>query len=298
MGFTIVSDGGCDLPLDYIKQHDIGMVSCYVSLDGEHYQKNYVDLTIDEFYDAIITKRSIPRTTLPSIQDYYEVFEREIREGRSVLCVCMSSELSGSYQSAMNAKRMIEEEYREAILMVVDSRVDTVLQGLLIQECVRMRADKMPIQNVFKAMEEIKYTGKIYFSIDSMEYLIKGGRINNLVHIINSKLGIKPVLALRNGEHHLIGITRCHRRSMEMLIEQICKAFCSTGEDPNNYLWIVGSGVNRESALQLKKAIEEKLNISISTDIQTIGAVIASHTGPYPVGVAWLKKYNEKQDNS
>lgn len=297
MGFAIVSDGGCDLPLDYIDKNHVDIVSCYVSLDGENYRKNYSDFSIDEFYDILARKRSMPRTTLPSIYDYYEVFEQEIMNGSEILCICMSSELSGSYQSAMNAKCMIEEKYSEAILKVIDSRVDTVLQGLLIQECVRMRADGLSMQNVFDAIEKIKYTGRIFFSIDSMEYLKKGGRIKNLVQILNIKLGIKPVLAINNGEHHLIGVTRCHRKAIEMLMEQVRKTFCNTGEDPNDYQWVVGSGLNRERALRLKEAIEEMLNINIQTEIQKIGVVIVSHTGPYPVGVAWLKKYNTNLEN-
>ncbi|SHM82440.1 EDD domain protein, DegV family [Anaerosporobacter mobilis DSM 15930] len=290
MGYVIISDGGCDLEQKYLLDNNLVIVPCYVSFDGNTYLRNYVDISVEEFYNKIKEENIFPRTSLPAVHDYYVVFEQLAKTGDKVLCICMTSNLSGSYQSAINAKDMILEKYQDAIIHIIDSRVNTVLQGLLIQECVRLKKSGMEIETLIQYIEGVKNTGRIYFAIGNMKLLSKGGRTQNLARLVNIKVGIKPVLMLRDGEHHFVGMTRNRQKSIIKLLDAVCDYFKNTKKSPKEYLWVVGYGLDIEEANILKEKLEEMLDIKSIVKIQRIGVIIASHTGPHPIGVAFMKK--------
>ena len=100
--FRIFSDGACDIPLDDINKLDITTIPFYVSLDGENYNKELTELSLDKFYDALINNKVFPKTSLPSVSDYTDAFENVLSKGMDVLCFTITDTLSGSYQSALS----------------------------------------------------------------------------------------------------------------------------------------------------------------------------------------------------
>ena len=122
----IVSDGSLDLSQEITKEHDIEVVPFYLSFDSETYQKEMV-----EYPDVF------PKSSMPSVDDFYQVFEKSAKEQIPVICICITRKFSGSLQSATVAKEMIEEEYPDAKITLIDSTVNTVLQGLFVLEACR-----------------------------------------------------------------------------------------------------------------------------------------------------------------
>lgn len=196
--YHIVSDGSCDLPPALVREIGVTVVPFYVSFGDENYQKEIEEIGIREFYQKMVDNPKIyPKSSMPSVQDYVEVFEPLVREGKPVICICITTKFSGSMQSALNARQMLLEEYPEAEITVMDATVNTVLQGLLVLEAVRLRDRGTSCQDTIKRLEEIKGTGRIFFTIGGMEYLQHGGRIGKVAGVAGSVLGIRPVITLK-----------------------------------------------------------------------------------------------------
>ena len=109
--FELISDGSCDLPEDYVQANEVTVVPFYVTFDGENYFKEGTQMSVREFYQRMVDNPEIfPKTSMPAIQDYADVFTRFAREEKPVICICISSKFSGSYQAAVNAREVVLEE--------------------------------------------------------------------------------------------------------------------------------------------------------------------------------------------
>lgn len=109
--FEIFCDSSCDTPTDLLNQYKIRRIPFYVSFDQEHYEKEIEELSISDFYKRLTSEKVFPKTSLPSVQDYLVKFKETLKEGREILCVCLTSKFSGSYQSAVTARMILEEDY-------------------------------------------------------------------------------------------------------------------------------------------------------------------------------------------
>ena len=205
----IISDGSLDLSRELTRERDILVVPFYVSFDGETYLKEGVELDIREFYQRMVDHPDVfPKTSMPSVDDYYQVFLPLAKQDVPMICICITTKFSGSMQSALNAKAILEEEYPNAQIYVCDSTVNTVLQGIYVLEAVRLRDAGKSYQESIDRLNEIKSSGRIFFTVGNMEYLKHGGRIGKVASVAGSLLGIKPIITLKEGEIFPSGIGR------------------------------------------------------------------------------------------
>ena len=196
--FHIISDGSCDLPEALVKEKNLTVVPFYVSFDDEHYLKEGAEIGVRDFYQQMVDRKGVyPKSSMPSAQDYVEVFRPYVRDGVPVICICITTKFSGSMQSALSARNMLLEEYPEAKIAVIDSCINTVLQGLYVLEACALRDSGMGYEAVIARLEEIKSTGRIFFTVGDMEYLKHGGRIGKVAAVAGSILGIRPVITDR-----------------------------------------------------------------------------------------------------
>lgn len=296
MSYKIVTDGSCDLSNEIVNKNNLTVVPFYVSFDEQTYKKEKVELDIREFYQYIVDNPTVfPKTSLPSAQDYIDVFEPIIKNGEDILCICISTKFSGSYNSATNAKDILLETYPNANIEVIDATVNTVLQGILVEEAVRMKENGLTLKEAVDNINRIKATGRIIFTVGNLDYLIHGGRIGKVMGKASNTLGIKPLIILKEGEIFSNGIARGRKRAIQKLLEQIQEHFTEVNENPDNYRFVIGFGYDYEEALHFREELLQSLskysNIK-DVDIYQIGATIAVHTGPYPIGVGLLKKYD------
>lgn len=288
--FKIISDGSCDLGLERAAKYDIEVVPFYVSFDSENYEREIVDIGIRDFYNRMVEEKgTFPKSSCPSVDDYYKVFLPHVEKGEEVLCLCITSKFSGSYNSAMNAKNMILEEYPDASVEVIDTMVDTVLQGLYVIEACKLRDANFSLKDAVKRLEEITPSGRIFFTVGSMDYLVHGGRAGKAAGIIAGTLGIKPMIVLKDGEIHAGGIAHGRKKSMTKVAELIHKYLKETGDSIDDYEIVVGYGYDYDEALSFRDMIERETGKS-GIDTFQIGATIAVHTGPYPLGVGMIEK--------
>ena len=289
----IVSDGSLDLPQEFTKEKDIEVVPFYVSFDSKTYKKEVVEIGIRDFYQEMVDYPNVfPKSSMPSADDFYHVFEKSAKENIPVICICITKKFSGSLQSATVAKGMIEEKYPQAKITVIDSTVNTVLQGLFVLEACRLRDMGMDYEEIIEKILPIRETGRILFTVGSIDYLQHGGRIGKLAGIAAGALGIKPMITLKEGEIFSSGLARGRVRSMKKVVDMTREYLDEVNAKPGEYSFCIGYGYDYEEAVKfremLKDLVKERLGIE-EIGIYQIGATIGVHTGPYPIGIGIIK---------
>lgn len=293
--FHIISDGSCDLPIELTKEKNIKVVPFYVSFDDEHYLKENVDIGIREFYQQMVDRKGVyPKSSMPSTQDYVDAFLIYAREGIPVICICITTKFSGSMQSAVNAREIVLEDYPKAQITIIDSTINTVLQGLYVLEAVKLRDEGTSYQDAVVRLEQIKSTGRIFFTVGDMEYLKHGGRIGKVAAVAGSVLGIRPVITLKNGEIYPSGIGRGRKRTTEKALELLADYIEKSGMSADCFSIAVGFGYDVEEGKEFRNHALDVLR-SRGFDLKQIpayqiGATIGVHTGPYPLGFGVIEK--------
>lgn len=293
--FHIISDGSCDLSEELVQEKNITVVPFYVSFDDEHYLKENVEIGIRDFYQQMVDRKGVyPKSSMPSVQDYTDVFLPYVREGIPVICICITTKFSGSMQSALNARSALLEEYPDAGITVIDSCVDTVLQGLYVLEAAAMRDRGMSYEETIARLEEIRSTGRIFFTVGNMEYLQHGGRIGKVAAVAGSVLGIRPVITLKEGEIFPSGIGRGRKSTTEKAIELLAAYLAAAGKGIENFSITIGFGYDYEEALAFRdhtlEVLRKKGYDIREIPVRQIGATISVHTGPYPLGFGIIEK--------
>lgn len=294
--YKIVTDGSCDLPRELTDKKGLSVVPFYVSFDGEHYYKEMEEMGVREFYDKMVADpKTFPKSSMPSVQDYVDVYLPLAKEGTAIISICITTKFSGSMQSALSAKEIVSETYPEAEITVIDATVNTVLQGIYVLEAVSMLEKNVPYEQAIAKLEEIKSTGRIFFTVGDMEYLKHGGRIGKLTGIAGSVLGIKPLITLKEGEIFPSGVTRSRKKSMEKVLDLLDDYFKEFHVDMKDYSLAVGFGYDYEEACHFREMVmdflKERGQDTGEIPIYQIGATISVHTGPYPIGVGIIKRH-------
>lgn len=295
MEFQIITDGSCDLGEELVKKNEIKVVPFYVSFNETDYYKEIEEIPVRKFYQKMIANPTLfPKSSLPAVQDYIEAFTPFVKQKIPILCICITTKFSGSYNSANNAKIMLKEIYADAEITVMDAAMNTVLQGIFVLEAARMKKNGYSYKKTIRILEQIRPTGRIFFTIDSMDYLVNGGRVGKLMGLAASTLGIKPLIQLKEGEIFPNGITRNRNKAKQKLIQQTKEYFQDINKNPDNYIIVVGYGYDKDEAIEFRDnlldSIKSYSNIK-NIDIFQIGATIGVHTGPYPIGIGLLQRY-------
>lgn len=290
----IISDGSLDLSRSLTGEKDIQVVPFYVSFDSKTYFKEIEEMDIREFYQKMVDKPDVfPKTSMPSVDDYYQVFAPLAAEGTPVICICITAKFSGSLQSANTARDMVLEEYPDARIAVIDSQVDTVLQGIYVLEACRLRDLGWEYDRIVERMLEIRESGRIFFTIGNIDYLKHGGRIGKLAGIAGSALKIKPLITLKEGEIFNSGISRNREKSMQKVVDLLREYLDERNAQPGEYSFVIGFGYDYDEACRfrdsLRDLVRERLGIE-EISIYQIGATIGVHTGPYPIGVGIIRR--------
>ncbi len=289
--YVLISDGSCDLSLEEAKKLNLLVIPFYIEFGDEPHFKEGSEISTQEFLQKMIDNpQTFPRTSLPSPQDYIEIFESALKEGKDVICFCITTKFSGSYNSATNAKMILAEEYPDRKITIVDTMVNTVLQGLIVREACKLRDNGASYEEVVKAVEENKKTGRIFFTVSGLSYLQNGGRIGKLSSVIGDFLKINPLICLRDGEIYSNGIAISRKRALMKIRDQIVKYLEEVNATPETYCLVVGYGYSKEEGqefLEMLKKVLPDYEILFSQ----IGATISVHTGPHPIGVAALKRF-------
>jgi len=293
--FKIISDTACDYQLEYAESVGIILVPLYVTFDEKTYYKDLYELTTEEFYQKIINNKIFPKTSLPSVQDYIDTFLPYVQQNIPTVMITISTVFSGSYNSARIAANQLKEEYPDAKIEVINSQLNSAAQGLLVYEAYRMNRDQVDFDTAVKVLRKLTGIGTVVFTIESLDYLKKGGRIGKLAVLISGALSIRPTIYLKNGEINLAGVSRTRKKSIQSVLEHVKKYFASRNIDPHTYDISVGASNRFEERDELRKNIEAALGIQCVESLERfdlrVGMVTGCHTGAYTTGIGIMPKY-------
>ena len=289
--YKIVSDSACDLSKEYLEKHDVTIVPLSVSFDGETYYRDGVDITRDECYQRMVDDPKLfPKTSLPSVESYADVFRSFVEQGFPVVCFTITTLFSGSYNSAINAKSLVLEDYPDANICVIDSKQNTVTQALLIDQFVRMLEDGLSFEQAMSKLDALMASARIFFTVGSLDYLKMGGRIGKVATAATGKLGVKPVIIMKDGDIGLGGIGR-NRNKLKNSVLQVAQKYLDEN-NKDNFIVSVGYGYDKEEGFEFMKEVESTLDVKLDSETNVaIGIVSAVHTGPYPIGLGVIRKY-------
>lgn len=293
--FSIVSDGSCDLPRQILKDHDIDVVHFLVSFDGETYKKEGVEIDLKEFYQQMAEEPNVyPMTAAPSPDAFYEAFEKRAKEGQDILCICISTKLSSSVQSALIAKDMLAQEYPGIRVEVLNSLSCTLMQGAYVLETCRLRDAGRSLDDAVETMQRLIPTGRILFTVGDLNYLQHGGRIGKVTSIAGTLLNVKPLITLENGEIHSSGIKRGRRNSLNGVIGLLTSYLEQQHCTPDDCTILIGYCHDHKEALGFQELTMNRLRQLYGTmpdlPLCQIGATIGVHAGPYSIGYGIIRR--------
>lgn len=290
--YQIFSDSACDLPDSLINEHQIGLIPFYVSFDQETYYKESIDITKESFYETLSAKHIFATTSLPSVQDYISAFRPALKAGNDIVCLCLTQKFSGSYQSAVNAKHILEEQFPNAAIHIIDSIQATGGQGILLLQMAEMKRAGHSITEVVDITNRLKTTARIMFTVDTLEYLAHGRRIGKVIALAKDMLDLKPLIQLKEAELIPYSNIRGRKKSLDKVFEMVEEYFKDYNENPADYDFCIANTTTPADALVLQKHIEKLIGRKMIYPIFQIGVTIGTYTGPGALGICFVKKYD------
>ncbi len=282
MGFRIVTDSASDMPQETAEQLGVTVMPIHTRFGEEEYLDG-VTLKPREFFEKLVETDEIPRTSQITPFEFEEEFKKWLDKGDGVLCITMSSGVSGTYQSACAAAA----EYGNKVI-VIDSRQFCISLYVLIEYACRLRDQGMSLYDTACAIEEAKKRVHVISVFATLEYLKLGGRISAAAAVAGSILSIKPVITITDGVVDVIGKARGSRKANNMLVEFIdkvggvdldmpyCLGYTGFSDD------VLKKYVNDNAA----KYKDDILNITTVP----VGATVGTYAGPGAVALAFFNK--------
>ena len=272
--YQIITDSGCDLPLEMRQQLDVTMTSLTLQFRGQELEDSVGD-DIRDLYTAL-RAGEVASTSAVNPDAWQRAMEPALAAGQDVLVLAFSSGLSTTYQSAVIAAGELEEKYPQRRIRVVDTRSASLGQGLLVWYACRKRDEGMALEELADWAEKTKLNLCHWFTVDDLMYLKRGGRVSAATAIVGTMLGIKPVLHM-DDEGHLINVgkVRGRKASIEALAEKVGQL----GLPGQNQTVFICHGDCQEDAQRLEAILKEKYGVE-EAFIGYTGAVIGSHSGP------------------
>jgi len=287
--FQIISDGGSDFTKAETKKHKIEVVPFYITFDGEAHLKEGVDITREVYFKRLTEEKNLfPKTAQPSPQDYIDVFVPHLQAGKDILVLTISSKLSGSHNSATLAAGMMQDDYPQRKIMVLDSLNVTMGQALILSEIIKMRDRGISLGETARIAEKVIQSAKVYFTLDTLEYLKRGGRVGPTTAFVGGILNLRPILHIENGEVAQLDNVRGKKRALSLMVEGVAAVLTS---ETQNVEISVGHIFNELDATAFKANLEAALGTKIPGRLAEVGATIGTHAGPGAIAIAYCRKY-------
>ncbi len=284
----IVTDSTSDLPALFTKQNDITVVPLDV-IFGEERFLDGIDLTADEFYDKMANSKKLPTTSQPTPEKFINVFNEAKQKGEDVICITISSALSGTYQSASIAKQEVEYDN----IHIIDSKNATLAAGMLVQLALKLKQENLSAQEIVSELLIAREHLHLLAIVDDLTNLRKGGRLSGAAAMAGSLLGIKPVIAINpklasQEEPNGKVVLAAKARGLAGAYLSVFKMIEQMGGVSSKYNKVcLGYAGKKSTAIPFVQYFENKLNLK-PEDALPIGAVVGTHAGSGAAGIAFF----------
>ena len=282
MPVAVVSDTTHYLPPEIVKARRIHEVSLYVTFGGQQVRESEIMRDTDRFYDAMRTAKELPTTSQPSPGDFLAVWEPLLRDGQDIVSVHISAGISGTYDSALQAKaRLVDDGLDEGRLAVVDSVSTAGGQAFVVLAAAACANGGGDVEAVAQRARDARESLKIWFCLDTLEYLRRGGRIGGAQAFLGSALKIKPILTFEE-EVKPVERVRTQGRAFERMVE-----YLESRRDDGADAWCVQHIQWPEQAERIVERGRELFGTE-PTFVSEVGAVLGAHAGPGMLGVGGI----------
>jgi DegV family protein with EDD domain len=276
---AIVTDSTSFIPPDLLKKHNITMIP-QVLIWGEQTYQDGVDIQPSEFYTKLKSAKSMPSTSQVSPATMQATFQPLVDQGFEVIGLFVSSRLSGTMQSAVQAKELMGAA--GAKVNIVDSYATSMSLGLIVLAAARAAEGGASLTETISVADKAKNNSGLFFAVDTLEFLHRGGRIGGAQRFIGSALNLKPILALKEGKvegvERIRTKSKAHDRVLELIAEQV------TGK-PNIRIATLHANAAEEAKALLDRAAQQLS--PVETIFAEVSPVVGTHTGPGTVGLAY-----------
>lgn len=281
MAVKIITDSTSYINKKLKEKLDIKVLSLYVSFEDESIRE--LEIENKQFYEKM-EKKGVPVSSQPAVGEIYKAMVDVVSKGDDLVCVFLSSDMSGTYNSACAVKEKVLEKYKDAKIHIVDSRSNSMELGFAAIIAAREAKVGKSFEEIVEKTENNIKKSRFIFIPDNLEYLKKGGRIGGAGALLGNILKIIPVLTVKDGKTSIVKTIRTKRKAIKSMLDLVI-------EDHKKYTIeeIVVHNINcYDEALKLSKEIIDK--IDIRADIVDIGPVIGMHVGPGAMGIAYYTK--------
>ncbi len=274
MGVRVVTDSACDLPQDLVDELGIEIVPLTIRFGSEELVDRK-ELGTGEFWRRLATSPVLPETSAPSAGAFTEAFRRLIADGADgIVCINLSSKLSATMQAAQVAARAVADECR---VEIVDSLAVSMGLGSLCLTAARRADDGASIDEILADVIDRRDRTKLFGTLDTLEYLRKGGRIGAAQHLLGSVLAIKPVVEVSDGVVAEAGKVRTRSKALKHVADKL-----ESGRFENVCV-LHGDAPDLDEFLDLLAPVVKRDDIVVGQ----IGPVIGTHAGPRVIGVTY-----------
>ncbi|MDR7870914.1 MAG: DegV family protein [Tissierellaceae bacterium] len=271
MNTKIVTDSCADLPIELVEKYNISVVPLEVRFNDKAYVDG-VDLSSKEFYDMMKSHKDLPKTASPSPEQFINEFEGPEDH---IIVVTISSGLSSTYNSALLAKDIYEKSNKNKKIYIIDSLSASVGEGLVVLKTAQMLQSGIKINELIDIANKCAQEVQVYFMLETLENIVKGGRIDKVTGQLASILSIKLIMKSDgNGVVDLAEKARGSKKAFNRLVDIIGE----NGANLENRILGIAHANCYDKALEYKKMIEAKYNFK-DIIISTIGATIGTYSG-------------------
>ena len=281
MVVRIVTDSLSDITGDLTEELGIDVVPLYVRF-GEKVYRDRVDMTTGEFYRKLVQEATLPTTTQPPPGDFLNVFNKLAKETDEILVIVVSSKLSGTYQSALQAKNLMEGKCR---IEIIDSLTVAMGLGLVVINAAKTAQAGASLDELVDSVHKTMSRSHLIIFFDTLQYLARGGRIGKAQGFLGSLLSVKPILTIKDGEMAPLTRVRSKSAGMEYLrkfvagfsgIERLAVEYATTPDDADSLIGSVSSVFSKERIFR-----------------SVISPVLGTYAGPNAIAVSVLEAESE-----
>ena len=266
----IITDSTAYIEKEYMERENISIVPLnYVF--GDEYKKEGFPGGFDEFFNKLESTNLFPTTSQPSTGEFLDAFNEALEDHDEIIAILLSSKLSGTYNSAVLAKNMLEDKS----ITIIDSETSASNLRFLVEDAVNMSKEGKSSEEIETHINTKKANMHIYLTTDTLEYLSRGGRLSSIQSTLGNLLNVKPILALAGGELKLLEKIRGKKKAISSMVDKVPEGVQRIG---------ICNILNEEEAEKLKARLQENFPKAIIT-IDELGPVIGAHLGPKALGI-------------
>jgi len=277
MKVKLMVDSTCDLSQDIIERYDIGIAPLIITIEGREY-RDRIDIDNDLFYQKLPTFRDFPTTSQPTPESYLACFRAAEEQGfDQVLCICMSSGTSGSYQGAVLARELYLATYPDTRIRiaVIDSVGMSHGTGWLIMKCAMLRESGYSFDQLIEYCEENKYRIKHFLSVEDLANLIRSGRISNVSGWVGKLLHVRPIMTMKNTRGTVVAKKRGQKEVLRHYVQEFQRR---VDHEQTNFI-IIGYTSDISRAQDLQRLLLAETGFSGEIYIMQMGVAVGTHVG-------------------